>query len=50
MLPIHEAGGLVGCPADAVKEIVDFIFSKNGGEGTVRDFIEFIISKTNNNL
>lgn len=50
MLPIKEAGGLVGCPADAVKKVInisDFISSKNGGYGAVREFIEYIILKGN---
>lgn len=48
MIPIKKAGGLVGCPADAEKKILDiadFISVKNGGCGAVRDFIEYIISK-----
>lgn len=46
MKAIKEAGGIVGCPADAVrevKEVVDFVAGHNGGEGAVRDFIEWII-------
>lgn len=46
MLPIREAGGVVGCPADAVKEvqeISDFISSRNGGGGAVREFIDYIL-------
>lgn len=38
--------GVKGCPADAVpevKEICDFISNKKGGEGAVRDFIEWIL-------
>ncbi len=45
MLPIKKAGGIVGCPADAaveVLEISDFISTKNGGDGAVREFIEWI--------
>lgn len=45
MKPVKEAGGLVGCPADAVekvKGIADFIAPHNGGDGAVRDFIEWI--------
>ena len=45
---LHEAGGLVGCPADAaaaVKEIADFVSTYCGGAGAVRDFIEFIVSQ-----
>ena len=43
---IHDNGGVLGCPADAAKEIkdiVDFISSKNGGDGAVREFIEWIV-------
>lgn len=39
--------GLVGCPADAcgqVKEIAHFVSLKNGGDGAVREFIEYIIA------
>lgn len=42
---IKEAGGIVGCPADAVQEVLDiadFISKKNGGCGAVREFIEFL--------
>lgn len=49
MSPIKQAGGLIGCPSDAVyrvKEIADFISIKSGGNGAVRDFIEWIISET----
>lgn len=48
MLPIKEAGGKIGCPADAVikvKEIADFISVKNGGDGAVREFIEILLEK-----
>lgn len=47
MVPVKEAGGVVGCPANAVKaviEVADFIASHNGGDGAVRDFIEWLIS------
>lgn len=43
---IKEAGGKIGCPADAthgIKRIADFVASKNGGDGAVREFIEFIV-------
>lgn len=45
MESIKIAGGLIGCPNDAienVKKIADFISSKNGGNGAVREFIEWI--------
>jgi 3-deoxy-D-manno-octulosonate 8-phosphate phosphatase (KDO 8-P phosphatase) len=38
--------GLVGCPADAcpeVKELAHFISSLKGGEGAVREFVEYVI-------
>ena len=43
---VKEAGGVVGCPQDAaekVKHISDFIACHNGGDGAVRDFIEWIV-------
>jgi 3-deoxy-D-manno-octulosonate 8-phosphate phosphatase (KDO 8-P phosphatase) len=43
---VSGAGGLVGCPNDAVgkvKEIADFVSIHNGGEGAVRDFIEYMV-------
>lgn len=43
---IKEAGGTVGCPADAAKQVLgiaDFISTKNGGSGAVREFIEHIV-------
>lgn len=43
---VKESGGIVGCPADAdkrVKEISDFIAEHAGGDGAVRDFIEWIL-------
>ena len=46
MVPIKSAGGLIGCPKDAVKEVLeisDFISSKGGGNGAVREFIEWIV-------
>ena len=46
MEPIKEAGGLVGCPADAVSSVIEissFVSSKDGGDGAVRDFIEYLI-------
>lgn len=49
MLPIKEAGGIVGCPADAVgqvKRLSDFVSAHNGGDGAVRDFIEWLLEKS----
>jgi len=46
MEPIKKAGGVVACPADAVKSVKavsDFISTKNGGDGAVREFIEWLL-------
>lgn len=43
-----EKVGIVGCPADAVnevKKISDFVSKKNGGDGAVREFIEWILKE-----
>ncbi len=51
MNPIKENGGIVGCPADAVdevKKVADFISSKNGGSGAVREFIEWLVGQEYN--
>ena len=45
---IKLSGGLIGCPNDAilaVKKNADFISSHNGGNGAVREFVEWIIEK-----
>ena len=46
MEAIKEAGGLIGCPADAVvavKAVANFVSEKNGGDGAVREFIEWLV-------
>ncbi len=48
MQPIKEAGGKIGCPADAVpkvRELAEYVSTKNGGSGAVRDFIEWLVEK-----
>ena len=48
MQAVREAGRLVGCPADAVRqvmEIADFVAAHRGGDGAVRDFIEWILQQ-----
>jgi 3-deoxy-D-manno-octulosonate 8-phosphate phosphatase (KDO 8-P phosphatase) len=45
---VKEAGGVIGCPADAVESVkmyADYIASHNGGDGAVRDFIEWVVSR-----
>lgn len=39
--------GFVGCPADAVNEVItiaDFVCTRNGGEGAVREFIDYLLT------
>lgn len=46
MKPIKNAGGLVGCPSDSVREILevaDYVSAHEGGNGAVRDFIEWLV-------
>lgn len=48
MRAVKEAGGIVGCPADAVKTvqmISDYICKKIGGSGAVREFIDWIVEE-----
>lgn len=43
---IKGNGGLIGCPADAIQQVIniaDFISNKHGGNGAVREFIEWLI-------
>lgn len=45
-LEIMKCVGVCGCPADAVekvKEVSDFVSSHNGGDGAVREFVEYLI-------
>jgi 3-deoxy-D-manno-octulosonate 8-phosphate phosphatase (KDO 8-P phosphatase) len=45
-LPCMQKVSLIGCPADAVKEvksIAHFVSSKGGGNGAVREFIEWLV-------
>lgn len=46
MESIKDSGGIIGCPNDAVKrvkEICDYITERKGGNGAVREFIEWLI-------
>lgn len=45
MKAVKDAGGIIGCPQNAVKAVVNianFVSSYNGGEGAVREFIEWL--------
>ncbi|MGL5377532.1 MAG: KdsC family phosphatase, partial [Cetobacterium sp.] len=49
-LAVMKKCKIAGAPKDSVEEILhisDFISSKNGGEGAVREFIEYILKKEN---
>ncbi len=46
MILVKEAGGIVGCPKDAVSKvtrIADFVSGYKGGDGAVRNFIEWLV-------
>ena len=48
MKAVNLAGGITGCPLDAVasvKEVSSFVSNYKGGEGAVREFIEYILTK-----
>lgn len=48
MKKIKSENGIVGCPSDAVqqvKEISDYIATQSGGNGAVREFIEWLANK-----
>ncbi len=46
MIKVKEAKGITGCPKDAAKEVisfVDFVAKNKGGDGAVRNFIDWLI-------
>lgn len=50
MIPIKADGGLAACPSNAISEVLaccDYIAPHKGGEGAVRDLIEYIINTYN---
>lgn len=51
--PVKNTGGVTGCPNDAVSEVkstCSFIASNNGGQGAVREFIEYLIAYGPNHI
>ncbi|MFQ7574538.1 MAG: KdsC family phosphatase [Lachnospira sp.] len=47
---IKDAGGVVGCPKNAAQEVIkisDFVSSYEGGDGAVREYIEWILENRN---
>lgn len=52
-IPCMKIAEFKGCPFDAVfkvKEISNFISTKTGGNGAVRDFIEWLLDNVNSNI
>ena len=48
-LPAMQLAGYIGCPADSCQEVIriaDFVSTKNGGSGAVRDVIEHYLRET----
>lgn len=46
---VRESGGVTGCPDDAVAEIrdaADFVAQSKGGEGAVREFIDWLVKQS----
>lgn len=47
MQSVHAAGGIVGCPLDAstiVQKVADFVATRRGGDGAVREFIDWLVA------
>lgn len=52
-IDVMQKCGVIGCPKDAVKkvlDIADYVADHNGGDGAVRDFIEWIMDARVNPL
>jgi YrbI family 3-deoxy-D-manno-octulosonate 8-phosphate phosphatase len=48
-----KIAGFSACPADAVeavKQVVHFVCTKNGGNGAVREIADFILSVNNSEI
>lgn len=51
MVSIKKSGGIIGCPRNAVSKVIqlsDYIAEHDGGEGAVRDFVEWLVSNQSN--
>lgn len=47
-LPAMKVCGCVGCPNDSAKKVIeyaDYVCTKNGGAGAVREFIDYIVKE-----
>lgn len=50
LVPVKAAGGLAACPFNAIPEVLaccNYVASHKGGEGAVRDLVEYIINEYN---
>lgn len=48
MSVVRKNGGLVGCPSDAARQVIDvsdYVSGFKGGNGAVRSFIEWIVTE-----
>lgn len=48
MMPIKELGGIIACPADAVKEVKaysNYVCLNKAGEGALREFVEWLVQE-----
>ena len=49
-IPVLENVGFSGCPSDAVnevKKVCDYVCTKSGGNGAVREFVDLILNLIN---
>lgn len=50
MKPIQKAGGIVGCPNDAIQEVkleTDYLCLNKAGDGALREFVEWLVNDEN---
>lgn len=48
MKAVKAEGGVIGCPENAVRNIIeisDFVSTRMGGDGAVREFVEWLIER-----
>lgn len=52
MTSIKNAGGIIGCPVDAVQLVkakANYVCQFKGGQGALREFVEWLVRKENSN-
>lgn len=53
MKNIKEKGGIIGCPADAVSDILniaDYVCKQKAGDGAFREFAEILLDRVHQNI